>query len=61
LDEMAILKSKYVDYNALYNKYLDNVGKIVIMAAEVDSLRQHANQKDKEVIYIKFTNKYLLH
>jgi hypothetical protein len=50
LDEMAILKSKYVDYNALYNKYLDNVGKIVIMAAEVDSLRQHANKKDKEVI-----------
>lgn len=40
---MAVLKSKYVDYNTLYNKYLDNVGKIVIMAAEVDSLRQHAN------------------
>ena len=36
---MTVLKQKYVDYNALYNKYLDNQGKIVIMAVEVENLR----------------------
>jgi len=36
---MIILKTKYVDFNSLYNKYLDNIGKIVIMAAEIENLR----------------------
>ena len=47
------MKAKYVDYNSLYNKYLDNFGKIVIMAIEVENLREHALNKDREVFIYK--------
>lgn len=38
-DELAIIKAKYVDYNQLYNKNLDNIAQIVIMGVEMKSMR----------------------
>lgn len=34
-----LLKTKYVDYNSLNKKYLDNMASTVIMGVEIESLR----------------------
>lgn len=43
------LKSRYVDYNSLHKKYLDNMASIVIMGVEIEHLRQKVLGKDKEL------------
>ena len=38
-EELSIIKAKYVDYNSLYKKYLDNMANQVIMGIEMQSMR----------------------
>ena len=47
------LKSRYVDYNSLHKKYLDNIASIVIMVVEIEHLRQKVLGKDKEVLFLR--------
>jgi hypothetical protein len=47
------LKSRYVDYNSLHKKYLDNMASIVIMGVEIEHLRQKVLGKDKEVLFLR--------
>ncbi len=48
VQELTIVKGKYVDYNQLYKKYIDNMANQVILAVEVDCLRHKVSLYDRD-------------
>ena len=39
MEEILSLKEKYVEYNTLYNKYIDTLAKNVTKSIEIECLR----------------------